>query len=54
MVDMLNQNVNSNSTCVETNLNFSKFKNIDWSMFKKEADLGEGAFGKVYKVKCIS
>ncbi len=25
----------------------------DWSMFKKEQELGEGAFGTVYKVKCL-
>lgn len=26
---------------------------IDWSMFKKELELGEGTFGTVYKVKCL-
>jgi hypothetical protein len=25
----------------------------DWSMFKKETELGEGAYGTVYKVKCL-
>jgi len=25
----------------------------DWSMFKKETELGEGAFGTVFKVKCL-
>lgn len=25
----------------------------DWSMFKKEIELGEGAFGTVFKVKCL-
>lgn len=26
---------------------------IDWSMFKKEQELGEGTFGTVFKVKCL-
>lgn len=25
----------------------------DWSMFKKETELGEGSYGTVYKVKCL-
>ena len=25
----------------------------DWSLFKKESQLGEGAFGTVYKVKSL-
>jgi hypothetical protein len=25
----------------------------DWSMFKKETELGEGAYGTVFKVKCL-
>ena len=25
----------------------------DWSMFKKESQLGEGAYGTVFKVKCL-
>lgn len=25
----------------------------DWSMFKKDKELGEGAYGTVYKVKCL-
>jgi len=26
---------------------------MNWTMFKKVQDLGEGAYGKVYKVKCL-
>ena len=26
---------------------------IDWHMFKKEQELGEGTFGTVFKVKCL-
>ena len=27
--------------------------NTDWTLFKKESQLGEGAYGTVYRVKCI-
>ena len=30
-----------------------KLVTTDWSMLKKESQLGEGAYGTVFKVKCL-
>ena len=42
----------SDSSGATANANLSPVV-TDWSMFKKETELGEGAYGTVYKVKCL-
>ena len=40
---------------MQDNINQSPSVQVDinWSMFEKIETLGNGAFGKVYKVKCL-
>lgn len=46
------KNTESSSILAGTNTSPTLIS-TDWSMFKKEMELGEGAFGTVFKVKCL-